>query len=160
VLTKAHRVLSADGKKLTVTYTRYRPDGTTEDGSDEYTRISSGSGLAGKWKDVKSQEASTSFTIAIPAPGQVAIEYPSNKETITGPTDGTAISVKGPTMPDGLFVSYKAKGDDKWEFTETLKDKVMAKGTMTVSDGGKVLTEVSWIPGKESEKEKAVYDKQ
>jgi len=39
VLTKAHRVLSADGKKLTGTYTSYHPDATTADSSDEYVRL-------------------------------------------------------------------------------------------------------------------------
>src|SRR5271170_5098280 len=38
VLSKAHRVLSADGKKLTITYTSYRPGGGTEEGSDVYAK--------------------------------------------------------------------------------------------------------------------------
>lgn len=160
VLSKAHRVLSADGKKLTVSYTTYKPDGSTEDGSDEYVRVSGGPGLAGKWKDVKAKVAESSFTIAVPSPGQVAIEYPDYKQTVTGPTDGTPIPVKGPRIPDGVFRSYKAAGPDKWETTLTLKDKALSKGTLTISSGGKVLTEVSWIPGKESEKEVEVYDKQ
>jgi hypothetical protein len=160
VLSKAHRVLSADGKKLTVTYTSYRPDGTTAEGSDEYLRISGGPGLAGKWKDAKAKVASSSLVISIPTPGQVSVEYPSFKETMTGPTDGTPIAVKGPTIPDGVFISYKPAGSDKWEFAETLNDKPWRKGTMTVSSGGKILTEVSWIPGKESEKEIEVWDKE
>jgi hypothetical protein len=160
VLSKGHRSLSADGKKLRVTYTSYRPDGTTADGSDEYVRLSGGPGLAGKWKDVKSQEASSSVTIAVPSPGQVAIEYPSYKETISGPADGTPIAVKGPTVPDGVFISYKAAGPDKWEVSETLNGKPWRQGTMTVSSDGKTLSDTSWWPGKESEKEVAIYDKQ
>src|SRR5271170_7127931 len=38
VLSKAHRVLSADGKKLTITYTSYKPGGGTEEGSDVYAK--------------------------------------------------------------------------------------------------------------------------
>jgi len=160
VLSKAHRVLSAGGEKLTVSYTSYRPDGTTDEGSDEYVRVSGGPGLAGKWKNVKAKTTTDSFTIDVPSPGQVAIAYPSYKETASGPTDGTPITLKGPNIPDGVFVSYKAVGPDKWEFSEALNDKVLSKGTMTVSSGGKVLTTVSWVPGKESEKATAVYDKQ
>jgi hypothetical protein len=160
VLSKAHRVLSADGKTLTVEFTSYRPDGTTAKASDEYQRVSGGPGLPGKWKDVKSKAPSDTLTIAVPSAGQVAITYPSFKQTITGPTDGTPIAVKGPTIPPGVFRSIKPAGPDKWDYTTTLKDKPWVKGTMTVAAGGATLTVVSWIPGKESEKEIQVYEKQ
>jgi hypothetical protein len=160
VLSKSHRVLSKDGKKLTISYTSYRPDGTTGDGTDEYLRVSADTGLVGKWKDVKSKETSTSMTIAVPAAGQVAVEYPSYKQTISGPTDGTPIAVNGPTVPAGLFRSYKATGSHKWTFTTTLNGKVWRQGILSVSADGNTLTDVSWIPGKASEKEVDVYQKQ
>jgi hypothetical protein len=160
VLSKSHRVLSEDGKRLTITYTSYRPDGTTGEGTDEYVRVSGGKGLAGKWKDVKSKETSTSMTIAVPAPGQVSIEYPSYKRTIAGPADGTPIAVNGPTVPTGLFRSYKATGPHKWSYTTTLNAKVWRNGVLTVSADGKTLTDASWVPGKASEKEVDVYERQ
>jgi hypothetical protein len=160
VLSKSHRVLSEDGKRLTVTYTSYRPDGTTGNGTDEYARLSGSKGLLGKWKDVKSNEASTSMTIAVPAPGQIAIEIPSYKQSLAGPVDGTPIAVKGPTVPAGAFRSYKATGPNKLSYTTTLNGKVWRKGLLSVSADGHVLTETSWIPGKESEKEVDVYERQ
>jgi len=160
VLSKAHRVLSADGKRYTVSYTSYRPDGTTAEGMDEYARVSGGPGLAGKWKDVKTKETSDSMTIAVPSAGQVEIEFPNYKETIAGPTDGTPIPVKGPTIPDGVTTTVKVEGPKKWSRTVTLNGKTYSQSTMTVSSDGKVLDVVSWVPGKESEKETAVYDKQ
>jgi len=160
VLSKGHRVLSGDGKRLSVTYTTYRPDGTTGEGTDEYVRVSQGSGLVGKWKDVKSKQASTSMTIAVPGPGQVAFEYPSYKQTIAGPADGTPLAVKGPTVPAGVFRSYKATGPYKWTYTTTFNGKEWRKGVITVSADGKVLTEVSFVPGKAAEKEVDVYDRQ
>jgi hypothetical protein len=160
VLGKSHRVLSADGKKLTVSYTTYRPDGTTAEGSDEYLRVSKGKGLAGKWKDVKAKEASTSMTIAVPSPGQVAIEYPSYKQTISGPTDGTPIAVKGPTIPANVFRSFEVAGPSKWNYTTTLDGKEWRKGSISVSADGKTLTDVSFLPGKAAEKEVDVYERQ
>ena len=159
-LSKGHRVLSADGKKITTSYTSYRPDGTTADTSDEYVRVSGGPGLAGKWKDVQVKAAGSSFTITFPSPGQVTIRYPAFKESISGALDGSPMPVIGPTMPDGLFVSYKPLSEDKWEYTQTLKGKVFSKGTMVVSNGGKEIIRTIWVPGKESEKSIGVYDKQ
>ena len=160
VLTKGHRVLSADGKKITTSYTSYRPDGTTADSSDEWARVSGGPGLAGKWKDVQVKAASSSFTITFPSTGQVTIEYPASKVRISGALDGSPMPQIGPTMPDGLFVSYKPVSADKWEYTQTLNGKVYSKGTMVVSDGGKKIIRTIWVPGKESEKSIGVYDKQ
>jgi hypothetical protein len=40
-----------------------------------------------------------------------------------------------------------------------LQGKVYAKGVMSVSADGKTLTDTSWVPGKESEKEVVVYTK-
>jgi hypothetical protein len=78
VLTKTHRVLSADGKTLTAAYTEYRPDGTVVHESDVYARVSGGSGLAGKWKDVKFQAASDTMTVATPSAGRFEIDIPSD----------------------------------------------------------------------------------
>jgi len=160
VLTKAHRVLSADGKKLTGNYTAYHPDGTTAESSDEYERVSGGPGLAGKWKNVKDTPAASTFTVTFSGPGQVTIEFPAFQQTISGALDGSAMAVKGPTIPDGLTASYKPAGKDKWDYTQVLGGKVFTKGTMTVSADGKLLTRTTWVPGKESEKSVAVYDKQ
>jgi hypothetical protein len=160
VLSKGHRVLSKDGKRLTITYTSYRPDGTTGEGTDEYVRVSAGKGLLGKWKDVKSKEASISMVIAVPAPGQVAIEYPSYKQTVAGPADGTPIAVNGPTVAPGVFRSYKATGPNKWTYTTTINGKEWRDGVLSVSADGKTLTDTSWVPGKASEKEVDLYERQ
>jgi len=160
VLSKGTMTLSADGKTLKGTYTDYRPDGSTSNGSDVYTRVSGGPGLAGTWKNVKVNTVSDSFSITVPATGQYKIEYPDYKITVEGTADGTPATVKGPTIPDGYVASYKPTGADKWEYSYTLKDKLLTKGFLVVSDGGKKLTDTSWKVGKESEKSIAVYDKQ
>jgi hypothetical protein len=90
----------------------------------------------------------------------VAIEYPGYKQTIAGPADGTPIAVKGPTVPAGVFRSYKATGPHKWSHTTTLNGKAWRQGEITVSADGKTLTDISWVSGKASEKDVDVYDRQ
>ena len=90
VLNKSHRTLSADGKKLTMSFTQYKPDGTTSSETDVYERVSGGPGLAGVWRDVQANAASQMLSIATPAPGNFVLSYPSYKQTVSGSTDGDA----------------------------------------------------------------------
>jgi hypothetical protein len=160
VLTKAHRVLSPDGKRLMTTYVEYRPDGATSTEKDVYDRLSGTDGLAGKWKDVKVDAATDAIDIAVPGPGLFRLEQPSYKQVIVGKTDGSAATLTGPTLPPGAAAKYKAVGLDKWEYTFLLGAKVFGKGVMKVSPDGKMLTDTSWAPGKEDERSMAVYLKQ
>jgi hypothetical protein len=160
VVTRTHRSISADGKTMTAAYTEYRPDGTTVHESDVFTRVSGTSGLAGKWRDTKANTASSSMTIATSAGGHFERDTPSLKETITGATNGAPVAIKGPTVPTGAMVAYKAAGPGKWTYAISLGGKVYVDGTMSVSADGKTLTETSWVPGKQSEASDAVYVKQ
>jgi len=160
VLSKGHRTLSADGKQLTISFTDYKPDGTTSTETDVYDRVSGGPGLAGVWKDVKVDAASDSLSIATPSPGSFVLSFPSYKQTVSGSTDGTPAAMTGPSVPAGLMASYKANGPDKWAYSISLKGKTYQAGVMTVSADGKTLTDKSWVPGKEAEASLAVYDKQ
>ena len=155
---KSHRVLSGDGKTLVITYTELRPDGTTNQGSNTYERVSGGPGLAGTWKNVKVSAPPDSISIAIPAAGQIVFEDPSFKVVVSGPTDGSPLIVKGPTVPEGMVAMYTPEGPNKMDYTIKYKDKPINKGVMSVS--GNTLTDTSWVPGKENEKTVAVYDKQ
>lgn len=160
VVSKAHRSISADGKTMTSSYTEYRPDGTTVHETDTYTRVSGEKGLAGEWKDTKVQAASDTMKITTSAGGGYQIDYPAFKETIAGKTDGKRVAGKGPTLPTGAMIGYKADGARKWSFDGGIGGKTYFMGVMTVSDDGKTLTRRSWIPGKESEASSEVYVKQ
>jgi hypothetical protein len=160
VVTKSHRTLSADGKKMMTTYTEYRPDGTTVTEKDVYERVSGTSGLAGKWKDIKVDAAADAMIIAIPAPGAFKLDDPAFKQTLSGKTDGSPVSVTGPTIPPGASATFKAKGANEWDYTYLLKTKVLTHGVMKVSADGKTLTDTSWAPGKETEKTVSAYVKQ
>jgi hypothetical protein len=154
---KAHRMISPDGKHLITTYTNYRPDGSTTTEKDVYDRLSGAGGLAGEWKEVKVDAAVSTLDIDVPAPGAFKLANSAYKEVIEGKTDGSKAVLSGPTIPPNAGAVYKAVSADKWDYTFFIGDKVFAKGTLTVSPAGKMLTDVSWTPGKESEKSTGVY---
>jgi hypothetical protein len=58
------------------------------------------------------------------------------------------------------MVSNKAEGPSKVVTTISLNGKGLGKDVMTLSADGKTITDVSWTPGKESEKQTSVYEKQ
>ena len=159
VMGKAHRTLSADGKTLTIESIGFRADGTEAQETDVYTRVSGGPGLPGTWRNIKVQTSSTTYIIGIPAPGQIRIESPADKETVAGPTDGTALPYIGPDTPEGYTIAFTVTGPFSLKYTNQYKGKVMNLGTMAVSRDGKTLTQVFWVPGKEKEKATAVYMK-
>jgi len=160
VLSRGHRTLSADGKTLTESFVEYRADGTTANETDVYARVSGRPGLAGEWKDVKVKTTSDTMTIATPSAGRYEITYPADKQTIAGATDGTPAKLGGPNIPPGLKIAYVASGPTTWRWTVGIDGKVFDKGVMTLSADGKTMTRKSWVPGKESEAEIDVFDRQ
>ena len=159
VVGSTHKLISADGSTLTSAWTEYRPDGTTGHGDVVYKRVSGSSGLAGKWKDVKVQTTEDMMKIMVPASGRYEMSDPIYKSVASGMTDGTPSPVKGPTVPTGAMVSYKAMGKDTWDYLVMVSGKTLTKGMLTVSPDGRTLTDTSWTPGKEMEKSMAVYDR-
>jgi hypothetical protein len=160
VVSKIHRVLSADGKTMTVVSTDYHADGTTSEETDVRARVSGGPGLAGKWKEVKVSRASDTTIISVPSAGHIKYENPSQKETMEGAVDGSPSHVQGPSVPEGATIAWKQVTPTELTWSYAVKGIVLAKGTDTVSSDGRSLTSVSWAPGKESEKTSEVYDKQ
>jgi hypothetical protein len=155
---KGHRELSTDGKTLTARYTLFRPDGGSEQTDETYTRVGGGPGLAGTWKNTKTQVPSDSISIAMPSAGHIVYTDINFQTIIDGPTDGSPIPIKGPQVPEGFVAMYKASAPDKLEYTIKVNDKAINMGVMTVS--GNTLTDTSWTPGKENEKTIAVYNRQ
>jgi hypothetical protein len=160
VISKVHRVLSADGKTMNVVSTDYHADGTTSAETDVRARVSGGSGLAGTWKEVKVDRASYLMIISVPSPGHIKYVTPSEKQTMEGAVDGSPSRVQGPNAPEGATIAFKQVAATELTWSYVVKGVVLSKGTDTVSSDGKSLTSVSWAPGKESEKTSEVYDKQ
>jgi len=159
ITSSASRALSVDGSRLNVDYSAYRPDGTTTHEEDVYVRVSGGPGFAGVWKDESAKFTPSAWVITTPTATTFQMSRPSAKSSVAGATDGTPSPAMGPTVPPGATNSVLATSPTTWSYTKMLQGKVYAKGVMSVSADGKTLTDTSWVPGKESEKEVDVYTK-
>jgi hypothetical protein len=161
VLDNVHRQLSVDGKTLTITDSGTKPDGSTFHDETVYSRVTGTTGLVGKWKSTKANISSpNSIIISSPAEGSIRWEIPQYKNVLEGKTDGSDIPVTGPQVPAGLTLSIKMVSATKDTYTVKVAGKTVGFGMQTLSADGKTLTDVSWSPGKESEKETGVYERQ
>lgn len=154
------REISADGKRMTDVTDGRRPDGTTFTDHETDTRVGSGSGLAGTWRST-AVKSSAPGVMVLKVNGDVLhYENPGYKSTSDAKLDGTPAPIKGPTAPAGLTTWNKAQGPNKVESAVLLNGKEVGRDVMTLSADGKTITDVSWTPGKESEKQTYVYEKQ
>jgi hypothetical protein len=159
-LYKSHRQLSADEKTLTMTFTGTQPDGSALNEELVYERVSGTKGLLGKWKSIKVQEnAPPSFIVSSPAAGSLRFEIRETKTTAEGAADGTDHAMSGPQVPPGMTIGYKLSGN-QIHYTIKMDGKPDTFGIQTMATDGRSFTDVSWSPGKENEKQTAVYIKQ
>lgn len=160
-LSTTKRDISADGKTLTEVETGTRPDGTSFTDTETYLRAAgSGTSLVGTWKNTKVTQSAPDVMVLKLNGDVLHSENPGYKSTIDAKLDGTPAPIVGPTVPEGVMLSNKAEGNNKVISVETYKDKELSKDIMTLSADGKWITDVSWTPGKEAEKETFVYEKQ
>jgi hypothetical protein len=161
VTDKSHAEISPDGKTLTFKDTGTKPDGSTFSNTSVYTRLSGTTGLTGKWKSTKINiSAPDELIVTSPSEGVLRWEDPQYKSSMQGKLDGSDIAVTGPTVPAKVTQAFKIDSPSKLSYTVKVDGKIVGLGTQTISPDGKTFSDVSWNPGKESEKSKSVYNKQ
>jgi hypothetical protein len=162
VLGKGHRELSADGKTLTMTFTGTNADGSAYDEQDVYERTGAGEGLIGTWRSVKVKNPSgpRTFVISSPRPGILHYEIPEMKASVEGPADGKDLPISGPDLPPKMTYAYQFLAPTKVSYTLRIDGRVDSQGLQTMAGDGHTYTDVSWSPGKEAEKQTAVWVKQ
>jgi hypothetical protein len=154
------RTISADGKTLTDVETGTRPDGTAYTDRETDTRVGSGSGMAGTWKSTAIKNSAPGVFVLKVNGDVLHYENPGYKNKSDAKLDGTPAPITGATAPAGLMVSNKSDGPNKVLSIVTLNGKELGRDVMTLSADGKTITDVSWTPGKESEKQTYIYDRQ
>ena len=154
------REISADGKTLTDVTTGTRPDGTAFTDHETDTRVGAGSGMAGTWKETAIKNSAPGILVLKVNGDVLHFENPVFKETSDAKLDGTPAAIMGPSVPAGLTTWNKSKGPNKVESSVILNGKELGRDVMTLSADGKTITDVSWTPGKESEKQTYVYERQ
>jgi len=161
VLSTDHYTLSPDGKTLSITYAGIKPDGSKFNDSATYTRVTGTNGLPGKWRSTKvNVSAPDSFIIAAKPNGIIHWDIPSYKESVEGKTDGSDLPITGPVVAPGTTLAVKMTTPRKISYTVKENGKIVALGIQTLAADGKSFTDVSWSPGKMSEKATGYYAKQ
>ena len=100
------------------------------------------------------------MAISFPSPGVIKWEYVEDKGSFTGKIDGSDLPYTSPTVSGNFTVSVQMDGPRKLSNTTKRDGKPVQYGTDTVSADGKTITDVSWTPGRESEKQTGIYIKQ
>ncbi len=162
VLATGHRELSADGKTLSETWTGTRPDGSSFHDEVVLTRESGTDGLIGTWRTTKVSGGGgpQEFVISAPAAGVLHYEVPDMKASAEGRLDGSDNALTGPTMAPGTTISFEALSPTKVRYVMKVNGKPEGQGEQTIAADGRSFSDVSWSPGKESEKTTGVYVKQ
>ena len=152
--------VSADGKTMSIISTGKNPDGSAFHDTEMLTRLDGTSGLMGTWKSEK-MKSTTSPMIEFAAKGSDGITWilPELKAKLDLSFDGKDIAPVGPTVPEGLTISATKNGSRSFSFVEKMNGKALVNGTLTVSQDGKTLKDVSSPIGSDN-KRTAVYDKQ
>jgi hypothetical protein len=152
--------ISPDNKTLTLTQNRVRPDGSVGTTVTTLTRVSGKTGPAGSWKMVKTNTEVYSLVVSSPSDGVMRWEVPENKQLIEGKVDGSDLPVAGPLVAPGTTEALTRISPTKISYSDKEGGNPVQMGVRTVSSDGKILTDESWSPGKESEKSTEVFVKQ
>lgn len=156
-----HLHLSKDGNTIERTYTFYRPDGQTDNGSSTAQRVSGGPGLLGTWKDTKvNVGAAWTIVIEMPAPDEISTRSIEGKTSWHGKCDGSDVANEGPLAIKGDTNACKMVNARTIEWTERLNGKVTSLDRQTLAADGRTIEDVSWAPGKEGEKVTVIWDRQ
>ena len=159
-VSKQHRAFSADGKEMTIKGTEYRGDGSTANFEEVRRREGSGTGMVGTWVEAKVQDEKPDVMTWAVSGDTAHMQIPAEKITLDVKLDGTDAKVSGPTVPPGATFSAKQEGSNKLQFQRKQNGKVFEDGTFALSADGKTMTEESWVPGRMTEKQTIVFEKQ
>jgi hypothetical protein len=152
--------ISADGKMLTVDSKRAKADGGTSNDTMNFTRVSGGPGLAGKWK-TKNMTSSAPDTMILTPKGADGVNLALGNEgaNCDAKFDGKPYPAVGTMWPAGWTCVVAKNGARGLDVTWQKDGKPLYKSTLMPSDDGKTLTESSTAVAS-GDKVKIVYDKQ
>ena len=159
-INKQHRTFSADGKEMTIKGTEYRADGSTSDFTGVRKREGAGTGMVGTWIQAELKDQKPDVQTWQVNGDTLQMQSAAEKMTIDAKLDGSDTKVSGPNVPPGWTVAMKSEGTNKLRYERKLNGKLMGEGTYTLSADKKMMTETSWIPGREMEKNTVIWDKQ
>lgn len=151
--------LSDGGKKLTISTTGTRPDGSSFSEAMETRRIGTGTGLAGTWQSTKLNMSQPAEWHIEPYEGDgLSFITPAEKDTLSMKFDGKDYREEGPNVAPDSMSSGRRLNARTLEITDKVKDRVMDKTEFKVSEDGKTLTLTVHFPGEKAPMS-IVYDR-
>lgn len=160
-VSRAKMTLSNDGNTLTISGTGTRADGSTYKADTKVTRVGTGSGLAGTWKDVSENSSAGETVICSDAGnGKIKLAFVESKSEVVVGLDGVPAPQVGPRVPAGETWSVHKVSPTELKYTISMQGKPFVDGIETVSADGKVLKDVSWLVSQPTEKTTEIFDKQ
>jgi hypothetical protein len=152
--------VSPDGKTMTVNSMGTLPDGTSYNDTTAFERVSGGPGLAGKWKSTKVTISSPTVMEFSPYQGDgITWTIAAVHGSVNLKFDGKDNAIQAPTVPAGATLAATRTGPRAFTLVEKIGDKVVFRGTYTLSADGRTMTEVGGAAGT-GEMVTAVYDRQ
>jgi hypothetical protein len=151
--------LAADQTTLTTAGVGVLPDGSEFTRTTTYRRVSGDTGLFGRWRSVQVDTGATwdGYLISRNSAGDMVWEIPTDHQVIIGRFDGSDLPIKGPGLPPGSTLSARRLSKHQLSITMKVNGAITEHGTVTLSSDGELMTELSWAPGQEDRRSKAVY---
>ena len=154
-----HWELSPDGKTFTSTATAFRPSGSVIMGQLVAKRISVSNGFAGEWKETTFSQPPTELKLSLDS-RYLHISYPGLGNYVDAPLNGADAAVHGPLAPEGLTYSVRLAGRHEISMVKKRNGEPVNRGTLMLSDDGRVVTESWWSSGRLGDESTFVYDRQ
>jgi hypothetical protein len=152
--------LSADGNTLTDVTTGTHEDGSAYTSTETDARSAPGEGFLGTWTSTKASNNTPGVSvISTSADGTATFVDPTSQFSLNVKLDGTPAKAVSPQMTEGVTFSYKKTSATRLDYSVMLKGSKVLDGYMELAKNGKTYQDVSWLIGKESEKQTAVYSK-
>ncbi len=160
VSSRATWTLSDDGDILTQTSKGTRPDGSSFTADFKGKRVAGTKGIAGTWESTEFKADSYSDWEIEPYDGDgLSFKTPSDKESQDMKFDGKYYPDNGPNVAPGSTSAAKRVNARTIEWTDKLKEEVVDRMVMKVSEDGKTLTLLIRYPG-EKKSQTVVYSRQ
>jgi hypothetical protein len=135
------------------------PEGNTVQQTSTDTRMSGGSGFAGKWKAGNPKGASTTLKITTQGTDGMTIEVPEYQQVVKGSFDGRDHPVMQAGQASKFTNTFARSGSNSFKIATKLNGKPFALDVYTLSADGKTLTDEATAIAT-GEKTKAVFDRQ
>lgn len=157
VIVTYRSVVKGDSMELVMAMPK--ADGTSTDMTSNWTRLSGGPGLLGKWRSTQVNGAAPTMELSVNGTNGIAIKMPEVQMECTGKFDGKdyPVNLAGAAVKQTL--AFERRGPASFKMTTKIDGKPFYTDVFTLSADGKTLVDEG-LPVSVSEPSKAIYERQ